>query len=253
MNRLQSVDDEGRQQQHYTSQHNDEGTGSGQNHARQRRQVHRLRARLLAHAQRVAVLVRHRDARARLLEAHQVHVRSASARHGEPRNALRVNAAENTHLAQQTTTAHLRHQLVAGESHTHRHDGGGAVRLQDVHVVGLRGGVAVAVVEDRIVRLVDPLPQNHVEGLAVRRNGRMDGGRRQQHADLNGDVGRHEAGHSADRVDDLLGLGVLHRLDDVAGLPQLLVAVLILASLPQFDLGHGLVVRLLTENDLSGR
>ena len=81
----------------------------------------------------------------------------------------------------------------------------------------------------------------------------MDGGRRQQHADLNGDVGGHEAGHSADRVDDLLGLGVLHRLDDVAGLPQLLVAVLVLASLPGFDLGHGLVVRLLTENDLSGR
>ena len=157
------------------------------------------------------------------------------------------------HLAQQTTAAHLRHQLVAGESHTHRHDGGGAVRLQDVHVVGLRGGVAVAVVEDGVVRLVDPLPQNHVEGLAVRRNGRMNGGRRQQHADLNGDVGGHEAGHSADRVDDLLGLGVLHRLDDVAGLPQLLVAVLVLASLPGFDLGHGLVVRLLTENDLSGR
>ena len=81
----------------------------------------------------------------------------------------------------------------------------------------------------------------------------MNGGRRQQHADLNGDVSRHEAGHSADRVDDLLGLGVLHRLDDVAGLPQLLVAVLVLASLPGFDLGHGLVVRLLTENDLSGR
>ena len=91
MNRLQSVDDEGRQQQHYASQGDDEATRSGQNHARQRRQVHRLRARLLAHAQRVAVLVRHRDARARLLEAHQVHVRSASARHGEPRDALRVN------------------------------------------------------------------------------------------------------------------------------------------------------------------
>mgnify|MGYP001508991122 CR=1 FL=1 len=84
---LQSVDDERRQQQHYDSLSLSSPTRRRQNDARQRRQVHSLRSGLLAHAQRIALLVRHRDSRARLLETHQVHVGGTSARHGEPRNA----------------------------------------------------------------------------------------------------------------------------------------------------------------------
>lgn len=253
MDLLQTVDDERRQQQHYASHAPRARTRSGQDHAGQRRQVHRLRARLLAHAQRVAVLVRHRDARARLLEAHQVHVGRTSARHGEPRNALLLTTLSLIDLAQKTAASHLRHQLVAGQRHRHGHHRRRAVGLQDVHVVGFRGGVAVAVVEDGVVRLVDPLPQNHVERLRITPHRQSHGGRGQKHADLDGDVGGDEAGHSADRVDDLLRLGVLHGLDDVTSVPQLRVRVLVLASLPGLDLGHGLVVGLLAENDLSDR
>ena len=250
---LQPVDDERRQQQHYASHAPHARTRSGQDHTCQSRQVHRLRARLLAHAQRVAVLVRHRDARARLLEPHQVHVRSARARHGEPRDALLLTELQRTHLAQKTTASHLRHQLVARQRHTHRHHRRRAVGLQDVHVVGFRRGIAVAVVEHRVVRLVDPLPQNDIERLRLTPCRQSHGGRRQKHTDLDGDVGGNEAGHSADRVDDLLRLGVLHGLDDVTSVPQLRVRVLVLASLPGLDLGHRLVVRLLAENDLSDR
>ena len=85
---LQSVDDERRQQQHYDSLSLSSPTRRRQNDARQRRQVHSLRSGLLAHAQRIALLVRHRDSRARLLETHQVHVGGTSACHGEPGNAL---------------------------------------------------------------------------------------------------------------------------------------------------------------------
>ena len=253
VNLLQTIDDEWRQQQHYTSHPPPSRTRSGQNHARQSRQVHRLRSRLLAHAQRVALLVRHRDARARLLEAHQVHVGSTGARHGEPRNALGITAQWRRNLAQETAASHLRHQLVAGQSHTHRHHRGRAVGLQDVHVVGFRGGVTVAVVEHGVVRLVDPLPQNDVERLRVIPGCQSHGGRSQKHTDLDRDVGRNEARHSADGVDDLLRLGVLHGLDDVTSVPQFRIRVLVLASLPRLDLGHGLVVCLLTENDLSDR
>ena len=66
-------------------------------------------------------------------------------------------------------------------------------------------------------------------------------------------VNESHAIDSADRVDDLLRLGVLHGLDDVTSVPQLRVRVLVLASLPGLDLGHGLVVGLLAENDLSDR
>lgn len=76
-----------------------------------------------------------------------------------------MRGGKRTHLAQQTASTALGDQLVARQRHTHRHDRGGAVRLQDIRVVRLRRRVAVAVVEHRIVRLVDPLPQNHVERL----------------------------------------------------------------------------------------
>lgn len=253
MNLLQTVDDERRQQQHYASHPPSSRTRSGQNHTGQSRQVHRLRSRLLAHAQGISLLVRHRDARARLLEAHQVHVGSTGARHGEPRNALGITAQLQRNLAQETTTSHLRHQLIAGKSHSHRHHRSRTVGLQDVHVVGLRGGVTVAVVEHGIVRLVDPLPQNDVERLCMIPGCQSHGGRSQKHTDLNRDVGRNETRHSTDGVDDLLRLRMLHGLDDVTSLPQFLIRVLVLTSLPGLDLGHGLVMCLLTENDLSDR
>ena len=50
-----------------------------------------------------------------------------------------------------------------------------------------------------------------------------------------------------------MGLRVLHGLDDVASVPQLLVRILVLSSLPGLNLGDGLVVGLLAKNDLSSR
>ena len=46
---------------------------------------------------------------------------------------------------------------------------------------------------------------------------------------------------------------MLHGLDDVASVPELLVRVLVLASLPGLNLGNSLVVGLLSKNDLSIR
>ena len=46
---------------------------------------------------------------------------------------------------------------------------------------------------------------------------------------------------------------MLHGLDNVARVPELLVRVLVLSSLPGLDLGDSLVVGLLSKNDLSIR
>ena len=44
---------------------------------------------------------------------------------------------------------------------------------------------------------------------------------------------------------------MLHRLNDISRLPQLLVAVLILATLPRLDLGHSFIMSLFAQNDFS--
>ena len=169
------------------------------------------------------------------------------------RECTTVRAEKRTHLAQQTASAALGDQLVASQRHTHRHDCRRAVRLQNIGVVRLRRRVAVAVVEHGVVRLVDPLPQNHVERLRITHRYSTNGGSGQKHSDLDGNVRGNEARHSSDRVDDLVGLRVLHGLDDVASVPQLLVRILVLSSLPGLNLGDGLVVGLLAKNDLSSR
>ena len=60
-------------------------------------------------------------------------------------------------------------QLVTGKGNGDGNDSSRAVSLDDVGGVGFGGGVTVAVVEDGIVGLVDPLPQDDVEGLAIKR------------------------------------------------------------------------------------
>lgn len=77
------------------------------------------------------------------------------------------------------------------------------------------------------------------------------GRRGQQHTNLNRDVGRDEARHTTNRVDDLLRLRMLHRLNDVSRFPQLFVAVLVLATLPRLDLFHSFIMSLLAQNDFS--
>lgn len=86
--RSQRVNDERRQQQHYTSEPASITTRRGKKDTRQRSQIHRLGSGLAAHTELVSVLIHHRDTRTRLFEAHQVHVRRSSARHSEPGNAL---------------------------------------------------------------------------------------------------------------------------------------------------------------------
>ena len=125
------------------------------------------------------------------------------------RECTTVRAEKRTHLAQQTASAALGDQLVASQRHTHRHDRCRTVRLQNIGVVRLRRRVAVAVVEHGVVRLVDPLPQNHVERLRITHRYSTNGGSGQKHSDLDGNVRGNEARHSSDRVDDLVGLRVL--------------------------------------------
>lgn len=86
--RAQRVNDERRQQQHYTSEPVSSTTRRGKKDTRKRGQIHRLGSGLAAHTELVSVLIHHRDTRTRLLEAHQVHIRRSSARHCEPGNAL---------------------------------------------------------------------------------------------------------------------------------------------------------------------
>ena len=69
------------------------------------------------------------------------------------------------YLSEKTTTTELLNQLVTSQSHRHRHNRSRTVRLDDIRVVGFSRGVTVAVVENGIVGLVDPLPQDDIEGL----------------------------------------------------------------------------------------
>lgn len=83
------------------------------------------------------------------------------------RECTALTLTQHNYLAQQTAAAKALHQLVTRKSHAHRHDRRRAVRLNDVLKIGGGRRVAVAVVEHSVVRLVDPLPQNHVKGLTV--------------------------------------------------------------------------------------
>ena len=89
-----------------------------------------------------------------------------------------VRDPANAYLAKQTATTKTLDQLVTGQSHTHGHDRGRAVRLCNVLQVRLGRRVAVAVVEHSVIRLVDPLPQDHIEGLGVNNNNNGFYGRR---------------------------------------------------------------------------
>ena len=79
----------------------------------------------------------------------------------------------NAYLAQQTATTKTLDQLVTGQSHTHRHDSGRAVRLSNVLPVRLSRRVTVAVVEHSVVGLVGPLPKDHIQGLRESGNSRF--------------------------------------------------------------------------------
>ena len=72
------------------------------------------------------------------------------------------------YLSEETATTELLDQLVTGKSNRNRHHSSRAISLDDIRGIGLSGGVTVAVVEDGVVGLVDPLPQDDVEGLAIK-------------------------------------------------------------------------------------
>ena len=74
----------------------------------------------------------------------------------------------SSYLSEETTTTTLLDQLVTSKGNRDGNDSSRAVSLDNVGSVGFSGGVTVAVVEDGVVGLVDPLPQDDVEGLAIK-------------------------------------------------------------------------------------
>lgn len=75
-----------------------------------------------------------------------------------------------TNLTEKTTTTKLLNKLVTSKSNRHRNDGSRAISLNDIIGVRLSRGVTVTVVEDSIIGLVDPLPQNDIESLELNMN-----------------------------------------------------------------------------------
>ena len=76
-------------------------------------------------------------------------------------------SSHNTYLAKKTATSSLSHQLVTNKSHTHRDDCGRAISLHNVRSIRLSRSIAVAVVENSIICLVNPLPENGIESLDI--------------------------------------------------------------------------------------
>lgn len=93
-----------------------------------------------------------------LAESHEEDVGDTSGGDGDEGKA---------HLKDGVGTLHAVDELVASEGDGDGDGDGGAVGLADVgHGLG-DGGVTVGVVEDGVVRLVDPLPEDDVEGLGL--------------------------------------------------------------------------------------
>ena len=210
MNRLQTVNDERRKQQHYNSIPSPFLTGSRKNNSSKSSEVYSLGSSLLTHTQSVSILISNRDSRTCLLETHQIHISSSSTSHSKPWNTLRSIYSLKTHLTEKTTTSTLLNELVSSKSNTHRHNSSRAVCFQDISAVRLSRSIAVAVVEDSIVCLIEPLPQNNVECLGMINKTKKHSGRGKKHSDLNRNVSRNETGHSTNGIDDLVCLGMLH-------------------------------------------
>ena len=93
-----------------------------------------------------------------LAESHEEDVGDTSGGDGDEGKA---------HLKDGVGALHAVDELVASEGDGDGDGDGGAVGLADVgHGLG-DGGVTVGVVEDGVVRLVDPLPEDDVEGLGL--------------------------------------------------------------------------------------
>lgn len=75
-----------------------------------------------------------------------------------------------TNLTEKTTTTKLLNKLVTSKSNRHRNNGSRTISLNDIIGVRLSRGVTVTVVEDSIIGLVDPLPQNDIESLELNMN-----------------------------------------------------------------------------------
>ena len=158
----------------------------------------------------------------------------------------------SSYLSEETTTTTLLDQLVTSKGNRDGNDSSRAVSLDNVGSVGFSGGVTVAVVEDGVVGLVDPLPQDDVEGLAIKNeNVQKYGSRSQQHTALNRNVSGDEARHSTNGIDDILGLRMFHGFNNVTSVPKFSIGVLVFTSLPRFNLSHSFIMSLLTKNDLS--
>lgn len=141
------------------------------------------------HTEVVAIGIHDVDTLSHLAESHEEDVGDTSGGDGDEGKA---------HLKDGVGTLHAVDELVASEGDGDGDGDGGAVGLADVgHGLG-DGGVTVGVVEDGVVRLVDPLPEDDVEG----------GGGGEEHTGLDGDVTGDEGAHATDDVEGLAGLGV---------------------------------------------
>lgn len=72
-----------------------------------------------------------------------------------------------TNLTEKTTTTEFLNKLVTSKSNRHRNNSSRTISLNDIIGVRLSRGITVTVVEDSIIGLVDPLPQNDIESLSL--------------------------------------------------------------------------------------
>ena len=191
------------------AQRGDEEGGDLQEHAR----VHRLHHRLLRRdpgAQPGANFLRqrgveHRDAGVDLGAAHDVGVGAAGDHGGGEGDELHQLGSR---LGVEAALDDLRDAESDGE----RGADGGEVGL-DEDLVGAGGrGVAVEVVDERVLRLVDPVPEQE-------RRGRP----REHHGDADRAVEGDVAGHPERSRDDLSSIRMHRRISQLACTPKLFI------------------------------